>query len=128
MMLDLEWLSIFFYYIYICKSNCIKKKSIHDVYKKTKNKKQKGANTQKQPYLTKLLTNLQNQASTRSHPQYTILPNPKIDTKKELFKEWFEHSKFSKALLFLFLQIDQKKHNEAIFQAFFLFLPIGKPP
>ena len=52
-----------------------------------RNKKQKCTDTQKQPHLTELLTNLQNQASTRSSPQYTILPNPKIDTKKELFKE-----------------------------------------
>ena len=50
----------------------------------TRNKKQKGGNTQKQLHLMKLLTNLQNQASTKSHPQYTILPNLKIDKKKKL--------------------------------------------
>ena len=48
--------------------------------------------------------------------------------KKKLFKEWSKHSQLSKALLFLSLQIDQKRHNGATFQAFFLFLPIGKPP
>ena len=48
--------------------------------------------------------------------------------KKELSKEWFEHSQFWKALLFLSLQMDQKKHNGAAFQAFYLFLPTGKPP
>ena len=32
------------------------------------------------------LTNLHNQALTRSPPQYTILPNPKIDKKKNFLK------------------------------------------
>ena len=51
-----------------------------------RNKKQKCTDTQKQPHFTELLTNLSKQASIRSHPQYTILSNPKIDTKKNFFK------------------------------------------
>ena len=49
----------------------------------TSNQKNKKAwkHKNKHPHPTEFLTNPQNQASTWSHPQYIVLPNPKIDTK-----------------------------------------------
>ena len=48
--------------------------------------------------------------------------------KKELLKEWPKLSQFSKALLFLSLQMVQKRYKGATFLAFFLFLPRKEPP
>ena len=87
----------------------------------TRNKKQKGVDTQKQPHLTELLTNLQNQASTRSYPQYTILPNYKIDTKKNFLKNDLNIHNFERLSSFFPSKWTKKSIMEQPFKPFFFF-------
>ena len=47
--------------------------------------------------------------------------------KNKYFSLWIESSTFSKDLLFLSFQIDQKKHKGAALQTFFCFLPTKEP-
>ena len=111
----------------IGKTNCIKKKGVYTMYTSNQKVKRRGYTKTNNLTLRSFWPIHKIKHWHRPSPIYNLTQSQNR-YKKELLKEWSKLSQFSKALLFLSLQMVPKRYKGATFQAFFLFLPIKKPP